>query len=256
MTATDLRRIQAYLRVAAPRWREHEHIGPFLATFSADTDNPYLNYAIPDDGARPSPSEVDALADAYRARDRKPRLEYIPKVAPAVEPALVDAGFEVDARLPLMVHESRDDPSATDPVGIELLFPGTDAELRGVATVQWEAYEEKGPVPEHAVTALRRTIEAGGSIVLARDAATREPAGAGVCTAPHAGVTELTSIGVRAPFRRRGIAEGMTRWLARRVRTSGVDRIFLMADTERVAQIYARAGFRTVSEVLCIVKNA
>ncbi|HYY03588.1 MAG TPA: GNAT family N-acetyltransferase [Gaiellaceae bacterium] len=256
MTAADLRRIQSYLRVAAPRWRDHEQIGPFLATFTADTDNPYLNYAIPDDGAKPLPAEVDALVAAYRARERKPRLEYIPKVAPAVEPALIDAGFEIEGRLPLMIHRRRDDPSATDPVGIELLLPESDDELRGVATVQWEAYEEEGPVPERAVTALHRTIDAGGTVVLARDAATQEPAGAGVCTAPHAGITELTSIGVRAPFRRRGIAEAMTRWLARRMRRSGVDRIFLMADTDRIARIYERAGFRTISEVLCVVRNA
>jgi hypothetical protein len=33
----------------------------------------------------PSPADVEALVDAYRDRDRKPRLEYIPSIAPAVE---------------------------------------------------------------------------------------------------------------------------------------------------------------------------
>ena len=60
MMAADVHRIQSYLRVAAPRWRDHMPIGPFLATFSRDTDNRYLNYAIPDDGAEPSPADVDA----------------------------------------------------------------------------------------------------------------------------------------------------------------------------------------------------
>ena len=60
MSAAQLQRIQSYLRVAAPRGREHERIGPFLATFNVSTDNPYLNYAIPDDSATPDAGDVAA----------------------------------------------------------------------------------------------------------------------------------------------------------------------------------------------------
>ena len=142
--------------------------------------------------------------------------------------------------------------SAAPPAGIELLDAVSDDELRGVATVQWEAYEETGPLPDRVVAGLRQTLAADGAIVLARDAATHEPAGGGLCTGPHDGATELTSVGVREPFRRRGIAEAMTRSLARRMEAQGCDCIFLMADSERVAEIYARAGFETISEVLHI----
>src|SRR5919198_4606718 len=120
MTAAQLQRIQAYLRVAAPRGRDSERIGPFLATFNRDSDNPYLNYAIPDDGATPSADDVAALVNAYRARARKPRLEYVSSLAPAVEPALLAAGFEVEGRLPLMVYrggEERPWPAGGEPLG-------------------------------------------------------------------------------------------------------------------------------------------
>ena len=56
--------IQAYIREAASRGRHTERVGPFLATFTDDTDNPYLSYAIPDDDAVPTQSEV------HRARCR------------------------------------------------------------------------------------------------------------------------------------------------------------------------------------------
>lgn len=82
--AADLHRIQAYLRVAAPRGRDHARIGPFLATFNRGSDNPYLNYAIPDDGVAPQRAQIDALVTAYTGRNRKPRLEYIPSIAPKV----------------------------------------------------------------------------------------------------------------------------------------------------------------------------
>ena len=256
MTAPDLRRIQAYLRVAAPQGRDHARIGPFLATFNRETDNPYLNYAIPDEDAAPTPEEIAALVAAYRQAERKPRLEYIPAVAPAGEAALLRARFEVEGRTPLMVYEPA--AAATPPVpdGIELLAASTDEELTAAAAVQWEAYEESGPVAEHAVTGLRRTLDAGGIVVLARDAETGEPAGAGLCTGPHAGSTELAAVGVRPSFRRRGIAATMGAWLAERAAEAGLDNVFLMADTEAEARIYARAGFRAISDVLHIGRGA
>ncbi len=96
-------RVQAYMRIGASHGRATERIGPFLATFTAHTDNPYLNYALPDDGATPSSAQVAALMTAFAARSRRPRLEYVSRLAPAVEPALLAAGFAVEDRLPLMI---------------------------------------------------------------------------------------------------------------------------------------------------------
>jgi hypothetical protein len=124
------RRIQDALRHHAPRGRDTEQIGPFLATFTRDTANPYLNYAIPDEGGTATPDDVQALVDAYRARERQPRLEYIPSVAPRVEAALLEAGFEIEGRLPLMTCAT---PRFEVPVGIELVSPSTEEEFRGVA---------------------------------------------------------------------------------------------------------------------------
>ena len=250
MSTTQLQRIQAYLRVAAPRGREQERIGPFLATFSTDTDNPYLNYAIPDDGATPSQEDVARLVDAYRRRKRRARLEYIASLAPAVEPALVAAGFEVEGRLPLMV--SRRAGEEPDPEGIEIVLAADDDELLGVAEVQWEAYGESGVVPARMVAGLRSTLDKGGLVALARDARNGAPAGGGVCTAPHEGASELTSIGVRESFRRRGIAEAMARRLSAGMRARGNDGVFLMAMGTPEERIYARAGFETISRVLHI----
>ena len=188
---------------------------------------------------------------AYRRRERKPRLEYVPSLAPEVEPALLAGGFEVEGRLPLMTYEGAGVDAPT-PDGIELVEARSDDELRGVATVQWEAYGESGALPQRVVEGLRRTLEAGGVAVLARDGATKEPAGGGLCTGPYEGATELTSIGVRNSFRRRGIAEAMARRLAREMHSRGNDGVFLMAAGEREARIYERAGFATVSEILHI----
>jgi ribosomal protein S18 acetylase RimI-like enzyme len=141
---------------------------------------------------------------------------------------------------------------APAPPGIELVDARSDEELYGVAAVQWEAYGEAGDVPRRAVDGLRRTVEAGGLVVLARDGDTKEPAGGGLCTSPYEGASELTSIGVRERFRRRGIAEAMTRRLAREMHARGNDGVFLMAAGEAEARIYERAGFATISDILHI----
>lgn len=85
-------RIQSYLRFAASKQRDTQQIGSFLATFNVDSDNPFLNYAIPDDNAIPSSADVNALISAYKQRLRIPRLEYITQLAPSVEGALLAAG--------------------------------------------------------------------------------------------------------------------------------------------------------------------
>jgi ribosomal protein S18 acetylase RimI-like enzyme len=243
--------IQLYLRAAASRTRDTEQIGPFWATFSRSSDNPFLNYAIPDGGATPSPADVAALIDAYRRRGRRPRLEYLPGLAPAVEAALVAAGFSVEGRLPLMICPPGAERDLPIPDGIELIAPGSDAELRAMIAAQHEAYGDPAPTSGE-VERRKAHLAAGGIAVLAREVATGEAAGAGICDVPIDHTSELAGVGVRARFRRRGIAGALTAWLARRAFAAGVTTLFLMAAREEEARIYARVGFSTTSEILHI----
>ena len=87
------------MRRSAAAGRSTEQVGPFLATFSAGSTNPYLNYAIPDDGASPSPADVADLVSAYRRRDLSPRVEFLVDTAPAAEAALLDAGWSVERQM-------------------------------------------------------------------------------------------------------------------------------------------------------------
>lgn len=246
-------RIQSYLRVAASHGRETERIGPFLATFTTHNDNPYLNYAIPDDNATPSPADVAALIAAYERRSRKPRLEYISNLAPAVEGALLEAGFEVEGRTPLMVCAPGSEQSVPTPPGIKLVVPATDDEIRGIMMAQNEAYGETLNTPgDEAIASFRANLAEGMIAVLARIEATGEPAGGGVGTIPHDGITEIAGIGVRETYRRRGIAAALTTRLLQEAFKAGVTLPFLMAAAEAEERIYARAGFTTIGDTLHI----
>ena len=126
--------VQSYLRAVAVTAYETERVSPFQAGFNLRSDNPYRNYAIPDDDARPTTQDVIALVEAYRHRGRRPRVEYAPAASPAVEAALLEGGFTVQARLPLMICRPgalRDQPQ---PEGVELVVPATDEELLAILT--------------------------------------------------------------------------------------------------------------------------
>jgi ribosomal protein S18 acetylase RimI-like enzyme len=244
-------RIQSYLRFAASQHRDTEQIGPFLATFNPHSPNPYLNYAIPDDDATPSPSEVKALIAAYEKRDRKPRLEYIATLAPAVEEALISAGFTVEGRLPLLTCLPGKETLLPIPPEIELIVPVSDTEMMATVAVQNEAYAESAPSPEDGQR-LRDSMAAGSIVVLARLAATGEAAGAGMCSVPGNQTTEIAGIGVAEAFRRRGIAGALTTRLMREAFEAGVTVAFLMAAHEAEKRIYLRAGFSITGEILHI----
>ncbi|HEY0734789.1 MAG TPA: GNAT family N-acetyltransferase [Herpetosiphonaceae bacterium] len=244
-------RIQSYLRVAASHGREIQQIGPFLATFSLYSDNPYINYALPDDGAAPTAADVAALIDVYERRDRRPRLEYIAQLAPEVEPALLAAGFEIETRPPLMTCSPGEQQPRPLPPGIELILPASDDELLGLIAAQNEAYDSPPPDSE-AVARLRANIADGQIAVLARVAETGEPVGGGMCTVPYQGITEVAGIGVRARFRRQGVAAALTVRLTEEAFDAGVTLAFLMAAAEAEARIYARCGFTRIGEVLHI----
>ncbi|HEX5823258.1 MAG TPA: GNAT family N-acetyltransferase [Candidatus Limnocylindrales bacterium] len=241
--------ITAYLRRSIVAGRDNERIGPFLASFSRTTKNQYLNYAIPDDDASPTGADIDALARAYETRGLRPRLEYLPSCAPRVEEALLAGGFSPEGRLVLMLAGADQAPALPD--GIELLRPTSDDELRGLRVVQHEAYDDPDPVDDATIGRLRSNLTAGAGAILAREVRGGEPVGAGEFTAPIDGVSEITSIAVRAPWRRRGIAAAITARLLDDARRAGVETPFLMAN-EAEARVYARVGFEPVSEVLHI----
>lgn len=247
--------IQGYLRALATRRQLSERVGPFLAGYDAHSDLVYRNYAIPDNGAEPTPDEIQALIAAFERRQRTPRLEYVPVAAPAVEGSLLAAGFVIEGHYPLMTVTPGTARELPEPQGIELLLATSDEELRGGATVQNIAYDEPAAPTEHDVARLRSAVEAGGVVALARDAATGAPVGAGQCTTPIEGVTEVAAIGVVPEYRRRGVAGAITSLLVRAAFAAGVTAPFLMPAAEDGMRIYMRAGFARVSEIMMISRS-
>ncbi len=177
------------------RMADHERNGPFLSAFDGESDNPYRNYAVPDDGAKPGPDDVAALEAAFIRRRRKPRLEYIAAAAPEVESALLIRGFAIEKRYPILTCLAGE---VRELAGIDVMEARTEADIVAAAEALSQAYGNDAPYADP----LFRLIDQGGMLAIVRDGET--VAGAGMATPQHEGVTEIAGIGVRDRFRRRG----------------------------------------------------
>jgi ribosomal protein S18 acetylase RimI-like enzyme len=242
--------LQSHIRRAAASGRATERIGPFLATFSPHSTNPYLNYAVPDDGARPTRADVDALTTAYRERDLLPRLEFLAATAPDAEPVLRAAGYLVERRIPVMLCPPGALVVPPPPRGIELVVPESDADFTGMLTAQHEAFGDTSEADSAAVDGARAWLGGGGSSVYARDTATGEPAGGGAAEAVAHGASEIAGIGVRVPYRGRGAGSAITAWLTAAVHDRGAHTVFLTPAGPAEQRLYAGVGYQARDDML------
>lgn len=235
--------LQSHMRRAAAAGRSTERVGPFLATFAADSANPFFNYAIPDDGASPSAAEVDALVAAYRRRALAPRVEFLVDTAPAAEAALLAAGWSVERRIPVLLCAPGTVVGPAPVDGFDLVVPTTDDELLGMVAAQLEAFDEPVEVSAADVANARERIRAGGFAVVAKDVRTGAVAGGGVAEAVADGTSEVAGIAVRAAFRRRGLGGAITAFLTRAVHEAGGRTVFLTPAGVTEQRLYERVGY-------------
>ncbi|MEV0404115.1 GNAT family N-acetyltransferase [Actinoallomurus sp. NPDC050550] len=219
--------------------------GGFVAGFDPGTTSPYVNYATPLPGAEPTRQDVAALIRAFRTRRLKPRLEFAPDAAPAVEPALRTAGFATEA-----VHEYLVCTPETltvprnDGAGIPLVeSPCSDEDYAAIDAALSEAFSgEFDPSPEGAAR-LRRTQENGGAVRFVR-APDGGCAGGATCSAPAVGTAELAGVGTRPAFRGRGIAAAVTAALTEAMFVRGARSVWLEYSGEGSRRVYERIGYR------------
>jgi GNAT superfamily N-acetyltransferase len=241
------RTIHAYLRARVSACAVR--VGPFLASFDDYDAGLFRNYAIPEDGAKPTETQIAELVTVFSGRGRTPRLEYLPRLCPEVEPRLLAAGFVAERRLPVLSCSPAAVIARTAPEGIRVSLARTDVELRQVAEAQNEAYGQQ-ETTDHDVARLRGTVEGGGLVALALDTSTGRGVGGGLCAAPHFGVSELAAVGVRAPYRRRGIAAALTALLTHACASANITTPFLTPLGEAEERIYASVGYHPVTEML------
>jgi ribosomal protein S18 acetylase RimI-like enzyme len=240
-----IRDLQAFLRTSAGRGRRVLRAGPFTVTIHPHDRLKFVNYAIPDDGAHPDAAAVDALRDAFRAHDRRPRLEWIEEAAPGVAAALAAAGVEEELRTPLMACAESELVAAQAVVDGLVVGAAGDGDLRDLARVQRAAFGDE-PLAADAPPSDPRAH--GGGAVLARVGT--EPVAAAAWTAVVDGFSEVAGVATAAAWRGRGLAGVVTAAAARAAFAAGADLCILSPGDDRAQRVYARAGFRRAATML------
>ena len=244
--------IQAYLRAVAADDRQALCTGPFDVFIDRESDHPYSNYAIPRDGAEPSPESVAEVVTVMARAARIPRAEFLPATAPAAEAAMLDCGFQVELRTPLMTCTSAPELDTPEDITVQHLGPDAEREqveglMRALAMAFGEPYDPS--VSDHAATRFSRRI----AVIAYAD---EEIAGGGMCLEPLDGVVELVGIGVLERYRERGIGAAVTAELARLAFASDVEVAFLTPGSPETQRVYERAGFAATDEMLHLIHPA
>ena len=226
-------RVQASIRAVNAAERETVVVGPFALYRSRASDHPYLNYAVPAEGATEWEA-IDELREAFVARGLQPRLEFVAERSPGLEEALAAHDFALQARIPVMTCPEEHLREVPAPPGVVIARVFGGADVRPLLEVQAAAFGD-GPPTDQAVRAYR------GRGVLAR--AEGVPAGAASHTAVAEGVSEIGGVGVLERFRRRGIAAALTAAVAAEAFAEGAELCFLTPGDEGAERVYGRAGF-------------
>ncbi|MBO3675378.1 GNAT family N-acetyltransferase [Streptomyces sp. NEAU-YJ-81] len=221
--------------------------GGFVAGFEPGTTSPYINYATPLPGTRPTARDVKELIEAFRVRDLKPRLEFAPDAAPAVEPALREAGFSVEAVHAYLVctpdRLTLPQDTESGPVAVPVAVPSTDEDYRAIDAALSEAFVGEFASSPEGAARLRRIQEDGGAVRFVR-APDGGCAGGATCSAPAVGTAELAGVGTRPAFRGRGIAAAVTAALTETMFARGAQSVWLEYSGEGSRRVYERVGYQ------------
>lgn len=240
-------RIQAQLRASAQQNYEAVAAPPFTYFFNPDDPALWSNYAIPD-----SPVGGDltvaltALVDAFRARERLPRFEFIEEFAPQLAPALVAQGFIEEMRALLMVCTPatyQPVESIADVMVVELTEIAPLAAIQEFLTVQRRGFgnEDASAVAASEAQQFRDRFQTTRVFAARVD---NQIVSAGCLLPAHGGLTEIAGIATLRTFRRQGLATLLTASAVQAAFAQGLEAVFLTAGSAEAGRVYERVGFR------------
>src|SRR3954465_15376079 len=142
-----LERLQRGVMVVAARDRDTFRIGPFTALVDPLRDSYYVSYAVPDPGTGAETDALDELEQAFRARGRIPRVEFLEDLSPELPAVLEARGWRRTERIPVLTcvpHGLRRPPL---PDGLEILEAAAEHASEHLQ-VQRDAFGDEDPVTD------------------------------------------------------------------------------------------------------------
>lgn len=251
---TLLQTLEVYYDAAPRPTATTEEVGPFtLFVSTGQTRWPY--YARPRLGVAHdfTAADVDELRSRQRELGVPESLEWVHETTPSLLAAATQAGLTVH-ECPLMVLAPGSSPAAASTDGSARVLEADSPDLGEVVAAVGAGFAGRDEVEPRDAAGQAALIRAG----LVRMVGGYDGQGAvvgGGSHSPRGTTTELAGIAVLPRARRRGIGEAITQALVADARGLGLDTVFLSAQDDAVARIYAKAGFERVGTA-CIAEPA
>ncbi|MGZ8597403.1 MAG: GNAT family N-acetyltransferase [Actinomycetota bacterium] len=252
-----LRRIDAYLDAAPTTGARAEAIGPF--TLFLNEGHGWRYYARPSPGATGFTVEtVRSVRNRQRELSQPEAFEWIAELSPEVGDAIAADGMRVVGHPLMMLAGDSAAPRAPD--GVEVGIVDADDDLAALSAVAEVGFAAPGTATgtlgaadavAAAATQNPDTIAFQRGRMLAGLTVAAAARVAGIIAAvgwhqPLDGASEIVGVATLPAFRRRGLGAAVTGALVADALERGVETVFLSADDDDVARVYARVGFRRV----------
>ena len=247
-------KIQVYIEQSIQALGAHTAIpldGFTLYLHATDAD-PAENLLLPRPNLPAGAALERAIAGALAAcaeRGRQPHFSFLDLAAPQLAAALAAAGLTCRERQPVLVAppaEAINLPPRPELAIERLTHRSPLAAIRTNLDVNAQGFDPGAtPASDDDARQFRQHLVASRAFTLREQG---EPVAAGMYTAIHGGVTELTGIATLAGFRRRGFAKYLTASMAQAALKSSAELVFLIAATAESAYVYAQAGFAPCGE--------
>ncbi|HWD81850.1 MAG TPA: GNAT family N-acetyltransferase [Kribbella sp.] len=250
-------RVDDYLHSVPLSGAVAEQVGPFTL-FRSTTIWPYYARPVPGAGVTIEPSDVELVRKRCAELEIPLSFEWIVDTCPSLGPAAEAAGLSV-VQHPLLVLERADFRPVVTDARCEIL-PADEAVIRQSRAVVNLAFGESGTAVGNAGPAERdaAAAELGDDLVATlldrmrrgvsvnAGAFTEDGLVAGGTHQPVDSVTEIVGVGTLPAMRRRGLGAAVTSALVEHALDNGVDLVLLSAESDAVAAVYERVGFRRI----------
>lgn len=249
---SDLAALQRSLNAIAAEDREHVRVGPFDAYVDRLREPKYYSFALPAPGAPDAAmtAALPGLREAFAARGRNARTEFIETLTPGLEALLVADGWVLSERMPVMTctPESCEAPPWSRVCASRSSAPRSpEEEVLGFLLAQREAFLDDSPITDEEL--LRWRARAATSFHAAGFLGD-QIAGTAFASAVVDGITEIGGVATPPRFRRRGIASAVTGAVTAAGFAGGARLAWLTAAGDDSRRIYERAGFRSEGTLL------
>lgn len=252
-----LSRVDDYLHAVPLSSATAQQVGPFTL-FRSTTIWPYYARPVPGSGATIEVADIEKLRSRAEELELPVNFEWVVETCPSLGPAAAAAGLEVH-EYPLLVLERADFKPVSTLLECRILPASADVlrEARAVAHVGFgapgTAVGDGGPAARDAqlaetsdetAAALLERAERGISVTAG--VFTEQGMVASGVHQPVRDTTEIVGVATLPSMRRQGLGAALTSCLVEHAFASGVDLVLLSAESDAVAAVYERVGFRRI----------